>query len=162
MEALIGGVFHVECRDADGRLEWERDAPNFLAQNATDFLRNVLFGQSTYGPTTLAAAPYIALLDGIPSPYDALYWAVTGIEASNAGYSRQQPIWTSTEGPSGANNLAHPVTWTAIGSPIALTGLLLTDAASGTVGNFISYANVLSGTINVGATLYVTYTFSVS
>lgn len=161
--ASIGGVFHAQCRDAEGKLEWECDAHNTLALNGTDFLRNKLFTLSASGPTTLAAAPYIGLLTATPTTATLLS---TMTEATGGAYARKLPTWASTETPSGANNTASAASWTASGTAItAVTYLFLSDTLAAVTGtSFIAFALLTGGpyTVNVGSTLSVTYTWSVS
>jgi len=43
----IGGVFEVECYDAEGRLKWKDSAHNMWVQEGRDYILNVIFKNGT-------------------------------------------------------------------------------------------------------------------
>jgi hypothetical protein len=160
---MAKGHFHVECRDALGNLEWECEAPNTLANEGANALRDFLWRLNS--PALFTAGPYVGLATAAPSVSTT---TSTVTEATGGGYARVAPTWTA--GATGqANNTASAASWTASGT--AITGashLFITHAASGAGSSpnnkFIAYATLTGGpyTVNVGSTLNVTYTWTVA
>lgn len=154
-----GGVFHVECRNAKGELEWKLDVHNSIANDGANYLRDAFFKANAVA--LIANAPVVGLLTATPTVTTTL---ATMTEATGGGYARKVVTWTaSTTG--SANNTASAASWTASATSInAVTYLFVTDATSGTTGKFMAFAQLTGGpyTVNVGSTLNVTYTWTVS
>lgn len=154
-----GGVFHVECVNAKGEVEWSFDVHNAIANDGANYLRDAFFKANAVA--LIANAPVVGLLTATPTVTTTL---ATMTEATGGGYARKSVTWAaSTTG--SANNTASAASWTATATPInAVTYLFITDATTGTVGKFLAFAALTGGpyTVNVGSTLNVTYTWTVA
>ena len=58
-QAKFGGVFTVECRDAEGNLKWEEKFPNLVVNEGLQYINTEFFKGVTYTATW-----YMGLVDG--------------------------------------------------------------------------------------------------
>ena len=160
-QASFGGIFNVECRDAEGNLKWTEEFPNLVVNSGLQYLNTQVFKGVTY-----TAAWYMGLVNT-----GATYAAGNTMLShsgwtENAGYSQAaRPTMVF-----GTATTADPsvITSTATVFSINATGViagafLTTDSTkSGTAGTLFSAGNFTVGDRSVvtGDTLNVTYTFS--
>jgi hypothetical protein len=157
-----GGYFTV-WETKDGKVEWLVKVHNTLANEGANYLRDAFFKANSVA--LIANAPYVGLLTAAPSTTTTLA-TMTEASTSNGGYVRKQPTWTcNTTGT--CSNTSAPASWTATsagtGSIANLSYLVITDSASGTGGKFMAFAALTGApyTVNTGATLNLTYTWTV-
>jgi hypothetical protein len=157
---IIGGTFHVECRDANGKLEWECDAKNALFTEGAAYIRDYVFNLNTPAAAT-ALQMGLSTTNGLAA--SVTFASIAATEPGGGGYTRKAVTWTSVAGPpAGANNVANAVVWTATGTQIVGVYELFVVAQSNS--KVIAHALLTGGpyTVNVNSTLTVTYTWSVA
>ena len=164
-----GGVFHVQCHDAEGNLKWEHEEHNLVVNVGLQDMNAKYFTGSTY-----TAAWYIGLWGAASSNNPA----AGDTMASHAGWTEftnysqsTRPAATfgtpTTANPSVATNSASPATFTISGAGGTVGGAFLTsnNTKSGTTGILFSGSDFTSpgdrATVS-GDTLTVTYTFSLT
>lgn len=156
----VGGRFHVECRDAQGNLEWACDAENSLFTEGAAYIRDYVFNLNTPAAAT-ALQMGLSTTNGLAA--SVVFAGLAATEPGGGGYARKAVTWTATAGPpAGANNTGNAVTWTAVGTQIVGVYELFVVAQANS--KAIAHALLTGGpyTVNVGSTLTVTYTWSVS
>lgn len=164
-KAAFGGVFTVECRDAEGNLKWSEEFPNLVVNEGLQYINTQFFTGVTYTATW-----YMGLVTG---PGAGNTYAAGDTMASHAG-------WTEAVGyvQSARPTMSFGVATTADPSvistsvPVAFTmnataniaGAFVTtnNTKSGTTGTLFSVGNFTVGDRPVvfGDTVNVTYTFS--
>ncbi len=160
-----GGVFHVQCFDADGNLKWETKEHNLVVNQGLQDMNAKYFKGSGY-----TAAWYLGLVTG---PASGTSFAASDTLASHAGwteytdYSGNRKAVTfgtaTTADPSVIDNTASASSFTISGSGGVIAGAFLCSVATGTSGVLFSASDFQSPgdrTVVSGDTLNVTYTFS--
>lgn len=160
-----GGVFHVQCFDAQGNLKWEDRMHNLVVNEGLQDMNTQYFKGSTY-----SAAFYLGLVTG---PGSGTTYAAADTLAIHAGwteftnYSGSRKAVTfgtaTTADPSVISNSASPAQFSISGAGGTVAGAFLCTVSSGTSGVLFSEADFQSPGDRVvvsGDTLNVTYTFS--
>lgn len=160
-----GGVFHIQCFDADGNLKWEDQVHNLVVNEGLQSMNTQYFKGSAY-----TAGFFLGLVTG---PSASTTYAAADTLASHAGwteftnYSGSRKAVTfgtaTTADPSVISNSAAPSQFTITGAGGVVAGAFLCTVASGTSGVLFSEADFQSPgdrTVVSGDTLNVTYTFS--
>lgn len=161
-----GGVFTVQCHDADGNLKWEASQHNLVVNVGLQDMNAQYFTGSGY-----TAAWYIGLYGAAASNNPV----ATDTMAAHAGWTEitaysqaTRPACTfgipTTADPSVATNTASPATYSINGS-VTVGGAFLTNSNTkgGTTGVLFSAADFQAPgdrIVVAGDTLTVTYTFS--
>jgi hypothetical protein len=160
-QTTVGGVFHVQCLDAEGNVKWAEEFPNLVVNTGLQYLNTQVFKGVTYTATW-----YIGIIN------TGATYAAGNTMASHSG-------WTENISYSQANRptMAFGTASTADPSVIVSTAVVFTMNASGTIaGAFVTTDNTKNGTSGTlfsagnftvgdravvsGDTLNVTYTFS--
>lgn len=161
--ANFGGVFVVECRDAQGNLKWEEGFHNRVVNVGLQDINSKYFTGSTY-----TASWYLGLVTG---PGGSNTYAATDTLASHAGWTEATGYASATR-PGigfGSATAANPSVITnpsaasfTMNASATIAGAFLTNANTGTSGLLFSVGNFSAGDRSVasGDTLLVTYTFS--
>ena len=163
--AKAGGVYKIECHDAQGNLKWEETTHNLVVNQGLQDMNNKYFKGSSY-----TAAWYLGLITG---PGSGTTIAAADTLASHAGwteftnYSGNRKAVTfgtpTTADPSVVDNSASPSSFSITSSGGVVAGAFLCSVASGTSGTLFSASDFQSPgdrTVVSGDTLTVTYTFS--
>lgn len=160
----LGGVFAVECRDAEGNLKWTEEFPNLVVNTGLQYANTQVFKAVTYTATW-----YMGLVAGPGSGNTYLAGNTMAIHAGwteNVGYSQTaRPTMSfgtaSTADPSVIVSTATAFTMNATAT-VAGAFLTTDNTKSGTTGTLFSVGNFTVGDRPVvsGDTLNVTYTFS--
>ena len=160
----LGGVFAVECRDAEGNLKWTEEFPNLVVNTGLQYANTQVFKAITYTATW-----YMGLVAGPGSGNTYLAGNTMAIHAGwteNVGYSQTaRPTMSfgtaSTADPSVIVSTATVFTMNATAT-VAGAFLTTDNTKSGTTGTLFSVGNFTVGDRPVisGDTLNVTYTFS--
>jgi hypothetical protein len=165
--AGAGGVFTVECRDAQGNLKWSESMHNLVVNVGLKDMNDKYFTGSTY-----TAAWYLGLVTG---PGAGNTYAAADTMASHAGWTEDVGYSQSTRPACafGAATTADPSVITnslsvavfSINATTTIAGAFLTsdNTKGGTTGVLFSVANFGSPgdrAVVSGDTLNVTYTFS--
>jgi hypothetical protein len=164
-QAKFGGVFTVECRDADGNLKWEEEFPNLVVNEGLQYINTQFFKGITYTATW-----YMGLVNG---PGAGNTYLAANTMASHAGWT-ENVAYVQSARPTmafGSATLADPsviststpVVFTMNASATIAGAFVTTDnTKSGTTGVLFSVGNFTVGDRSVvsGDTLNVTYTFS--
>lgn len=158
----VGGVFHVECLDADGNVKWTEEFNNLVVNQGLNSMNNVYF---YYSSTTQITTWYMGLMGTVTTGV-----AAGDTLASHTGwseftdYSGNRPAisWASstTNNPSVITSSARSF---SINNTGTVTGAFVCSAASGNSGSDILFsAKTFSASRNVvyGDTLNVTYSLS--
>lgn len=165
-QAKAGGVFSVQCHDADGNLKWSADAPNLVMNAGLQDMNTKYFTGSSYTATWYLGL-YGAAASNNPAAGDTM--------SSHAGWTEQtgysqatRPACTfgtaTTADPSVITNSLSAAAF-SINATATIGGAFLTsdNTKGGTTGVLFSAADFASpGDRNVvsGDTLSVSYTFS--
>lgn len=164
--AKAGGVFTVECRDAEGNLKWEEKLPNLVVNQGLQDMNAKYFTGSGYSATW-----YIGLYGAAASNNPA----AGDTAASHAGWTEIVPYSNATRptcvfgapttaDPSVINNSASPAAF-SINATATVGGafLISNNTKSGTTGILFSASDFAAPgdrTVASGDTLNVTYSFS--
>jgi hypothetical protein len=161
----FGGVFTVECRDADGQLKWTEEFPNLVVNTGLQSINTQFFKGITY-----TASWFMGLVTG---PGASNTYAAGNTMLSHAGWT-ENTAYAQTARPTMAFGTATtadpsvivtsaPIVFTMNASAIIAGAFVTTDnVKGGTAGTLFSVGNFTVGdrTIVSGDTLNVTYTFS--
>jgi len=160
----LGGVFNVQCFDADGNLKWEDTFHNLVVNEGLQDLNNKYFKGVTY-----SAAWYLGLVTGPGSgtTYAAGDTLVTHggwTEFTNYSGNRKAVTFGSPTlaDPSVISNTASPSSFVISGAGGTVAGAFLTNVSSGTSGILFSEGDFTGGDklVASGDTINVTYTFN--
>lgn len=163
--AKAGGVYKIECYDAQGNLKWEESTHNLVVNEGLQDMNNKYFKGSSY-----TAAWYLGLITG---PGSGTTIAAADTLASHSGwteftnYSGNRKAVTfgtpTTADPSVVDNSGSPSSFSITSSGGVVAGAFLCSVATGTSGVLFSASDFQSPgdrTVVSGDTLTVTYTFS--
>jgi hypothetical protein len=159
----LGGIFNVQCFDADGNLKWEDQFHNLVVNEGLQDLNNKYFKGVSY-----SAAWYLGLVTG---PGSGTTYAASDTLASKAwteftdytGNRKAVTFGTPTlADPSVISNSASPSSFTISGAGGTVAGAFLTSVATGTSGILFSEGDFTGGDkiVASGDTVNVTYTFN--
>lgn len=159
----LGGVFNVQCFDADGNLKWEETFHNLVVNEGLQDLNDKYFKGVTY-----SAAWYLGLVTG---PGSGTTYAASDTLASKAwteftDYTGNRKAVTfgspTLADPSVISNTASPSSFVITGAGGNVAGAFLTNVATGTAGILFSEGDFTGGDKIVAAadTINVTYTFN--
>jgi len=160
----FGGVFTVQCFDADGNLKWKDEFHNLVVNEGLQDLNNKYFKGSAY-----TAAWYLGLVTG---PGSGTTFAASDTLASHIGwteftnYSGNRKAVTfgtpTLADPSVISNSASPSQFVISGAGGTVAGAFLTNVATGTSGILFSEGDFTGGDkiVASGDTVNVTYTFN--
>lgn len=147
----MAGVYHVECRDAQGNLKWTEEFPNLVNAVGKQLMLDTLLKGTSYSVT----GPFLGLIDGAGSTF-----AASDTMTSHSGWTE---FVNYTVGGSAVRGTAVFASATSTGSTpsnvttSAATAITYTiTGAGGTVGGcFLVTGSGASSTINnTGGTLY--------
>lgn len=160
----LGGVFNVQCFDANGNLKWEEQFHNLVVNQGLQDLNNKYFKGTTY-----TAAWYLGLVQGpgsgtAYSAGDTLATHAGWTEFTNYAGNRKAVTFGSPTlaDPSVIDNVASPSQFSISGGGGTVAGAFLTSVASGTSGILFSEGDFTGGDkiVASGDTVNVTYTFN--
>ena len=159
----LGGVFKVECFDADGNLKWEDQFHNLVVNEGLQDLNDKYFKGVTY-----SAAWYLGLVTG---PGSGTTYAASDTLASKAwteftdytGNRKAVTFGTPTlADPSVISNSGSPSSFVISGGGGTVAGAFLASVDTGTSGILFSEGDFTGGDkiVASGDTINVTYTFN--
>jgi hypothetical protein len=160
----FGGVYKVECFDADGNLKWEDEFPNLVVNEGLQDLNNKYFKGVTY-----TAAWFLGLVTG---PGSGTTYNAGDTLATHAGwteftdYSGNRKAVTfgtpTLADPSVIDNSGSPSQFVISGAGGTVAGAFLANVATGTSGILFSEGDFTGGDkiVASGDTINVTYTFN--
>ena len=172
----IQGVYHVVCRDSEGNIKWEDDAPNLVMAVGKQALFDYYFGATGTGGGTASGANYLGLCGGTATYAAAdtmashTWTEVGGTNAPAYTGNRQSPSWSAAT--SSGTTPSNVTTKTASALTFAMTssgtvnGCFINSGASAsatkdtTTGILYSAGNFTGGskTVASGDSLAITYT----
>jgi len=161
-----GGVFRVECRDADGNLKWTSETPNLVVNVGLQDMNTKYFSGSAYTATWFIGL-YGAAASNNPAAGDTA--ATHGGWTEVTAYSQAtRPACTfgtaTTADPSVISNSASAATFSINGTTTVGGAFLISNnTKGGTTGTLFSAADFAAPgdrAVVSGDTLTVTYTFS--
>jgi hypothetical protein len=165
-KAMAGGVFTVQCHDAEGNLKWEASKPNLVVNQGLQDMNTKYFSGSSYTATWYLGL-YGAAASNNPAAGDTM--------ASHAGWTEvtaysqaTRPACTfgtaTTADPSVVTNSASPAAFSINGTTTVGGAFLTSDSTKGgTAGVLFSAADFAAPgdrSVVSGDTISVTYTFS--
>jgi hypothetical protein len=147
----IEGVYHVECRDADGNIKWTDSFPNLVNAIGKQLMLNTLLAGTSY--TTVG--PYLGLI-GTTSPTFAASDTMTShtgwTEFTNYTVGGSAVRGTAVFSAATSSGTSPSNVTTAAASAITYT---ITGAGGNVTGCFLVTGSGASSTIsNTGGTLY--------
>jgi hypothetical protein len=172
----IQGTYHAVCRDAQGNIKWEDDAPNLVTAVGKQALFDFYFGATGTAGGTAAGVNYMGLCGGTATYAAAdtmashTWTEVGGTNAPAYSGNRQSPSWTAATStgltPSNVTSKAAAALVFTFTSGGTVNGCFINGGASGTstkdttTGILYSAGNFTGGSKTVAATdtLSVTYT----
>jgi len=147
----IEGVYHVECRDAQGNLKWEDSFPNLVNAVGKQLMLDTLLSGSSYTTT----GPYLGLISGATPTFAAddtmtSHSGWTEFTAYTVGGSAVRGTASFSSATSTGSTPANVTTKAASAIVYTITG------GGGTVGGcFLVTGSGASSTLsNTGGTLY--------
>jgi hypothetical protein len=173
----ITGCYHAVCRDKDGNIKWEDDAPNLVTAVGKQALFDYYFGATGTGGGTASGANYMGLCGGTAT---YLYsdtmashtWTEVGL-ANAPAYSgnRQSPTWSAatsntTASPSNLTTKAASAVTFTFTSGGTVNGCFINGGASAsatkdtTTGILYSCGNFTGGSKTVASTDTLSVTYS--
>jgi hypothetical protein len=147
----MAGVYHVECRDAQGNLKWTEEFPNLVNAVGKQLMLDTLLKGSSYSVT----GPFLGLIDGAGSTF-----AASDTMTSHSGWTE---FTNYTVGGSAVRGTAVFASATSTGSTpsnvttSAATAITYTiTGGGGTVGGcfLVTGSGASSTQSNTGGTLY--------
>jgi hypothetical protein len=147
----IEGVYHVECRDADGNIKWTETVPNLVNAVGKQLMLNTLLAGTTY--TTVG--PFLGLI-GTTSPT----FLAADTMASHAGWTEfinytvggSAVRGTAVFGAASSSGLSPANVTTAAATAITYT---ITGGGGNVTGCFLVTGSGATSTLNnTGGTLY--------
>jgi hypothetical protein len=164
-KAKAGGVYTIECRDAQGNLKWQEETHNLVVNQGLQTMNATYFANSTQ-----VATWYVGLITGPGSGTtiaagDTLASHTGWTEFTNYAGNRKTAVFATatTADPSVVTNSASPASFTISGAGGTVAGAFLGSVATGTSGVLFSASDFQSPgdrVVVAGDTLNVTYTFS--
>lgn len=160
-KTTLGGVFTVQCLDADGNVKWAEDFHNLVVNTGLQYLNTQVFKGVTYTATW-----YMGLVNSGATYAAGNTMLSHSTWTENVAYAQSaRPTMSfgvaTTADPSVITSTATVFTVNATG---AIAGAFVTtdNTKSGTAGTLFSVGNFTVGDRSVvsGDTLNVTYTFS--
>jgi hypothetical protein len=171
----IQGVYHVVCRDSEGNIKWEDDAPNLVMAVGKQALFDYYFGATGTSGGTASGANYLGLCGGTATYAAAdtmashTWTEVGGTNAPAYTGNRQSPSWSAAT--SAGTTPSNITTKTASALTFAMTssgtvnGCFINSGASAsatkdtTTGILYSAGNFTGGskTVASGDSLAITY-----
>jgi hypothetical protein len=161
-----GGVYTVECRDADGNLKWVDSFNNLVVNEGLQDMNSKYFSGSSY-----TAALYLGLVTG---PGSGTTFAAGNTLASHSGWTENTAYignrklatfgTATTANPSVISNSGSASVFTMNANSQTIAGAFLCTVASGSSGILFSAGDFSGGDklVDSGDTLTVTYTFSLT
>jgi hypothetical protein len=155
----MAGVYHVECRDAQGNLKWEESFPNLVNAVGKELMLDTLLKGSSYS----VVGPFLGLIDGAGATF-----AASDTMASHSGWTE---FANYTVGGSAVRGTAVFASATSTGSTpsnvttSAATAITYTiTGAGGTVGGcfLVTGSGASSAINNTSGTLYSAGNFAVA
>ena len=161
-----GGVFTMQCFDADGNLKWESSLPNLVVNVGLQDMNAKYFSGSAYTATWFIGL-YGAAASNTPAAGDT--------SASHAGWTEVVPYSNATRpaatfgtattaDPSVISNSASPASYTINATATVGGAFLISNSTkSGTTGTLFSASDFAAPgdrSVASGDTLNVTYTFN--
>jgi hypothetical protein len=161
-----GGVFAVECRDADGNLKWTAETPNLVVNVGLKDMNDKYFLGSGYTATWFIGL-YGAGASNNPAPTDTIAvkpgWTEV-VPYSNATRPACTFAAATTADPSVITNSASPAVFNINATSVVGGAFLVSNnTKGGTTGILFSAADFAAPgdrSVANGDTLSVTYTFS--
>ena len=171
----IQGIYHVICRDSEGNVKWEEDAPNLVTAVGKQALFDFYFGATGTAGGTASGTNYLGLAGGTAT-YTAAdtmashtWLEVGGSNAPAYTGNRQSPSWTAASStgttPTNVTTKTAAALTFAITSSGTVNGCFICAGASAsatkdnTAGVLYSAGNFTGGskTVANGDSLAVTY-----
>jgi hypothetical protein len=164
--AKAGGVFHVQCHDAQGNLKWEAKEHNLVVNEGLQDMNTKYFTGSGYTATWYLGL-YGAAASNNPAASDTMASHIGWTEVTAYSQAtRPQAVFgtATTADPSAINNSGSPAVYTINGTTV-VGGAFLTsnNTKGGTTGILFSAVDFSApGDRSVVAndTITVTYSFS--
>lgn len=165
-KVAAGGVFTIQCFDADGNLKWESKKHNLVVNQGLQDMNMKYFKGATY-----TAAWYIGLYGAASSNNPT----ANDTAASHPGFTEITPYsnatrpactfgTASTADPSVISNTASPAVFTINATDVVGGAFLISDSTKGgTAGVLFSASDFAAPgdrSVSSGDTINVTYTFS--
>ena len=160
-QASFGGVFNVQCLDADGNVKWTEEFPNLVVNTGLQYLNTQVFKGVTY-----TAAWYMGLVNTGATYAGGNTMLSHSGWTENVGYSQaaRPTMVFGTATTADPSVITSTATVFSINATSVIAGAFLTtdSTKSGTAGTLFSAGNFTVGDRSVvtGDTLNVTYTFS--
>jgi len=161
-----GGVFRVECHDADGNLKWASETPNLVVNVGLQDMNTKYFSGSAYTATWFLGL-YGAAASNNPAAGDtaALHAGWTEVTAYSQATRPACTFGTATTAdPSVISNSASVAAFSINGTTTVGGAFLISNSTKGgTTGTLFSAADFAAPgdrAVVSGDTLTVTYTFS--
>lgn len=147
----IEGVYHVECRDADGNIKWTETVPNLVNAVGKQLMLDTLLAGTTY--TTVG--PFLGLI-GTTSPTflaaDTMTSHAGWTEFTNYTVGGSAVRGTAVFGAASSSGLSPANVTTAAATAITYT---ITGGGGNVTGCFLVTGSGASSTLsNTGGTLY--------
>lgn len=165
-QAKAGGVFTVQCRDAEGNLKWETSQPNLVVNQGLQDMNTKYFTGSSYTALWYIGI-YGAAASNNPVAGDtaALHAGWTEVTAYSQATRPAATFGTATTAdPSVITNSASPAAFSMNGTTTVGGAFLISNnTKGGFTGILFSAADFASPgdrSVVSGDTLSVTYTFS--
>jgi hypothetical protein len=161
-KAGFGGVFTVECRDADGQLKWTEEFHNLVVNEGLQFINQQVFKGNSYSATW-----YMGLIN------TGATYAGSNTMASHSGWT-ENTLYLQANRPTMAFTVptsadpsviatTTPIVFSMTGSATIAGGFITSEnTKGGVIGTLFSAGNFTVGDRAVvnGDTINVTYTFS--
>lgn len=161
-----GGVFHVQCHDAQGNLKWEAKEHNLVVNVGLQDMNTKYFTGSGYTATWYLGL-YGAAASNNPAAGDtmALHGGWTEVTAYSQATRPQAVFGTATTAdPSVINNSGSPAVYTINGTTVVGGAFLTSDntkgGTSGILFSAVDFSAPGDRSVVANDTITVTYSFS--
>lgn len=167
--AICEGIYHIICRDKDGNIKWESDAPNLVVSAGKQLAFDTLLRGSAYSVT----GPFIGLISGTPTPAYADTMAIhagwtefTNYTVGGSAVRGTASFAASTSATNTTTSTATAITYTITGAGGSVGGCFLVlgtgavNTQGSTAGTLYSAGAFNTGTKTVSATDTITVTYT--
>lgn len=158
------GTYHVECRDAQGNLKWEAEAPNLVTTVGKNLLLDGFFGLTAQTAIFMGLKGSGTAAAGDTQASHAGWLEVGGANAPAYSGTRKTPAWSAASGGSKVMSAAASFVFTSGGTVdgcfLNFNGTSAQDNTTGTLYSAGTFSAPGARTVVATDTLSVTYTAS--
>lgn len=153
----VGGIFHVECLDKNGKLKWEDMAENLVVLAGLNHILDVVLLSGTQDTTW-----FVGITNTSPTPANGDTMGSHAGWTENANYSGTRQAYIATRSNQTVSNSASKASFEITTDTQTIGGAFINTNTSGTSGTLLCCAAFSGGNklADSGDTINVQYDFT--